>query len=278
MIRGYLRRLGADLESRGVLGRARARVLAEAEDHLRELAAEHGEQDAIRRFGESRPFAIEVAAQLATTRTIRSAYATFAVLTLTAVGYLVFLGTAEHTGRGDLFAGKHEAIGVMASLALGLFPQIAFAAGGLALLRALRRRGQGALSCHELDVIGRRSAVAVGAGLLTLCSMFLWAYEFGHLAPVLWLSLAAALPLGVVFVELVRASGTQAVSTGPAEDVFDDLHLERLRPHPWLFAPAVASAAAVLALAVDGPLLAAVEFSAVLGGYVLLRRPLALGK
>lgn len=278
MIRDYLRRLRADLESRGVLGRGRARVLAEVEDHLRELAAEHGEEEAVRRFGESRPFAIEVAAQLATTRTIRSTYATFAALTLTAVGYVAFLGAAEHAGREDLFAGKHAAIGFLASVALGLFPQIAFVAGGLAVLRALRRRGQGALSCHELDVMGRRSAVAVFAGLLTLASMVVWAFEYGHLSPVLILGVASALPLGVVMAALVRASGTQAVSTGPAEDLFDDLHLERLRPHPWLFASLVASAAALAALAVGGPILAALEFGAVLSGYVLLGRPLALGK
>jgi hypothetical protein len=273
VIQDYLRRLRVDLESRGVVGRGRARVLAEVEDHLHELAADHGEEEAVRRFGESRPFAIEVAAQLATTRAIRSTYATFAALTLTAVGYVVFLGSA---GREDLFAGKHAAIGFLASVALGLFPQIALVAGGLALLRALRRRGQGALSCHELDVMGRRSAVAVVAGFLTVASMVVWALEYGQLTPVLLLGIAPALPLGIVFAALVRASGTQAVSTGPAEDLFDDLHLERLRQHAWLFALVVASAAALAALAVEGPILAGLEFNAVLTGYVLLGRPLAL--
>lgn len=279
MIEDYLRRFAEELEWRGVVGRARSRVLVETEDHLHELAAEQGEDAAVARFGEARTLAREIAAQLATTRTIRSTYATFAVLTVTALAFIGFFAFVQFDGGPpDLFAGDHEALGVLASLGLLLAPQIAFVAGGLALLRALRRRGHGALSCHELDVMGRRSAVAVGAGGLTLGSMILWGFEFGHLAPVLGLSLAAAVPLGAVFVALVRASGPQAVSTGPAEDLFDDLHLERLRPHPWLFALGVASAAAAVAFAVDGPILAGLEFSAVLAGYVLLGRPLALRK
>ena len=53
------------------------------------------------------------------------------------------------------------------------------------------------------------------------------------------------------------------MATGSAEDLFDDLHLEGLRPHAWLFALIVASAAATAAFVVDGPLLAGLEFSAV---------------
>lgn len=275
MIEDYLRRFAEELERRGVVGRARLRVLAETEDHLRELAGEHGEDAAVTRFGESRLLARDIAAQLATTRTIRSTYATFAVLTVTAFAYIALLAFVRGA-KPDLFGGDHEALGVLASLGLLFVPQVAFVAGGLALLRALRRRGQGALSCHELDVMGRRSAVAITAGGLTIGFMILWGFEFGHLTAALGLGLAAALPLGVVFAALVRASGPQAVATAPAEDLFDDLHLDGLRPHAWLFALIVASAAALAALAVEGPILAGLEFSAVLSGYVLLGRPLAL--
>lgn len=279
MIGDYLRRFAEELGRRGVVGRARLRVLAETEDHLRELAAEHGEDAAVARFGETRLLAREIAAQLATTRTIRSTYATFAALTVTALAYIGLLAFVRVDGETpDLFAGDHEALGVLASLGLLLLPQVAFVAGVLALLRTLRRRGQGALSCHELDVMGRRSAVAIVAGGLTIGFMILWGFAYGHLAAALALGLAAALPLGVVFAALFQASGTQAVATGSAEDVFDDLHLEGLRPHAWLFALIVASAAATAALVVDGPLLAGLEFSAVLTGYVLLARRLALRK
>ena len=178
MIGDYLRRFAEELGRRGVVGRARSRVLAETEDHLRELASEHGEETAVARFGETRLLAREIAAQLATTRTIRSTYATFAALTVTAVAYIGLLAFVRPDGETpDLFAGDHEALGVLASLGLLLLPQVAFVAGGLALLRALRRRGQGALSCHELDVMGRRSAVAIVAGGLTIGFMILWGFE-----------------------------------------------------------------------------------------------------
>lgn len=104
-------------------------------------------------------------------------------------------------------SGDHEALGVLAALGLLLVPQIAFVAGGLALLRADRRRGSGVPSCEELDVMRRRSAVALGAGGLT-----------------------------------------------------------------------VASAVAVITFAVEALVLAGLEFAAVLAGFSLLGRPLALGK
>lgn len=278
MIRDYLRALGAALEDRGVLGRARRRVLAETEDHLRAAAAEHGEEEAVARFGDSRSLAVEIGAQLATTRTIRSTYATFGVLALVGLGYVAVLGYAGDGGRADLFAGEHAAVGVLASLGLGLFPQIALVAGGLALTRAVRRRTRGVVSCEELDVMRRRSAVALGAGALTLASMAVWAWEFDGSGLVAALALAALVPLGVTTAGVVRASGTQALTGGPAEDVFDDLGLQRVRPHPWFFALVVSSGAGAAAFAVDGVALATLQFAAVLVCFAALGRPLALRK
>jgi hypothetical protein len=55
VIEGYLSELGRALHA---TRRERRRILAEVEDHLRESAVEHGEQEAIRRFG-----AVEVVAE-----------------------------------------------------------------------------------------------------------------------------------------------------------------------------------------------------------------------
>ena len=66
------------------------------------------------------------------------------------------------------------------------------------------------------------------------------------------------------------------MSHGPPEDVFDDLHLEGLRPDPWRFALLIALVVAVPPFVTNGPILAAVEILAVLGGLALLGRPLAL--
>lgn len=275
MIERYLEEFGRALEDRGVVRGARARVLAESEDHLRELAAAHGEDEAVARFGESHALASEIAAQLATTRTIRSTYATFAALAFTAATYVGFWALIR-SGRPDLFGGKHEVAGVLAAIGLVLFPQIAFVSGGLALLRAFRRRGQGALSCEELDVIGRRSAVAVAAGGLTAISMALWAFEFGEGARGLAVGAAGLVPLAVALTALARASGPQAMTGGPAEDVFDDLRLERFRPHPWRFALLVAAVLAVAGLVFGGPIQAAFEATALVACFAVLGRPLAL--
>lgn len=276
MIDDYLARFSEELVRRGVVGRDRDRVLAETEDHLRELADRHGEENAVLRFGQARPLAVELAAQLATTKTIRSTYATFAALAVTAFAVLALIAYADDRAPNDIFAGKHAAGGLLASLGLLLLPQVAFVSGGLALLRALRRRGQGALPCEELNVLGRRSAVALAAGGLTAVSMLVWGYEFGHFQPVLVLGVVAAVPLLVVAPALVSASSPQAVSAGRAEDVFDDLRLGRLRARPWLFALAVALTAGVVALAVDGIVLAGLELTAVLICFAALGRPLAL--
>jgi CHASE3 domain-containing protein len=60
------------------------------------------------------------------------------------------------------------------------------------------------------------------------------------------------------------------------EERFLERGLSDHRPHPWRFALLVASAAAVPAFVTNGPILAAVEILAVLGGFALLGRPLAL--
>jgi hypothetical protein len=276
VIAEYLRRFSDELERRGVRAGDRRRVLAESEDHLRELSAAHGEAEAVERFGDSRELAGEIASQLATTKTIRSTYATFAALVLTAFAYLALIAYSDRVGPADLLAGKHEAVGVLATLGLLLLPQVAFVAGGLALLRALRRRGRAALSCEELDVLGRRSAVALAAGFSTVAAMLLWGYEFGHFVPVLALALVGLIPLLAVAPALALASSPQGRSAGPPQDVFDDLRLEGLRSRPWLFAVAVGLVSATVAFAFNGIVLAALEFAALLLCFAALGRPLAL--
>jgi hypothetical protein len=57
----YLTDLAAELAFHGVGRRRAARILAEARDHLLELADEHGEEEAVERFGSARRLAIEAA-------------------------------------------------------------------------------------------------------------------------------------------------------------------------------------------------------------------------
>lgn len=61
MIERYLTDLAAELAFHGLGRRRAARIRAEARDHLLELAAEHGEEEAVSRFGPARQLAIESA-------------------------------------------------------------------------------------------------------------------------------------------------------------------------------------------------------------------------
>ena len=61
MIELYLDDLAAELAFHGIRGRRAARLRAEARDHLLELSADHGDEDAIARFGSPRTLAVEAA-------------------------------------------------------------------------------------------------------------------------------------------------------------------------------------------------------------------------
>ena len=61
LIERYLVDLSAELAFRGIGKRRSARVVAEARDHLLELAAEHGDEAAVARFGSPRALAADVA-------------------------------------------------------------------------------------------------------------------------------------------------------------------------------------------------------------------------
>ena len=61
LIDRYLTDLAAELVFHGVGRRRAARIQAEARDHLLELAAEHGEEEAVARFGSARVLAAEAA-------------------------------------------------------------------------------------------------------------------------------------------------------------------------------------------------------------------------
>jgi hypothetical protein len=268
----YLRQLERDLAARGVRGRTADRVLAEARDHLLLL-------DDVERFGPSDEIAREIAAQLATTRTIRSAYGAFAALALTGLAYLAFLGLA---GEPDLFSARHEALGIAAVLGLVLGPQVAFVSGSLALLRALRLRGRPTSSAEELDVIRARAKVALGAGAFTVAAMAVWTVEYRQSTWLLVLPGLAAAALAAGVRSVTDAGEPDALAGGPAGDVFDDLGF---RVDPWAFALLFAGLIGVLGFAGgwvaegdpgSGIVRGGFETAAVLTCFALLGRRLAL--
>ena len=131
----YLEQLSAELAAVGIRGRLRARIVAEARDHLAE-----GDEE---RFGDPADLARQFADGLALDRSRRAAFVAFGALAAAGAGFAA-MWLAVASGPQDIAAGRWAPLGVAAALGTIVFPQVAFAAGVLALLRALRLRGAAA--------------------------------------------------------------------------------------------------------------------------------------
>jgi HAAS len=305
VIDGYLDELGRELRAAGVTGDRARRLLAEARDHLLELAAVDGEAEAVRRFGPAGEVASDAAAELATALGRRAAYGSFAALALAGAGYLSSLLLVQHAGGWpDIADGEIAVVGVATAIALVLLPQVAFVAGSLALLRILRSRHEPLLREPELGLVRRRAATGLAAGALTAASWALWAVEFRNAAPLAeheWVAFAIAgvsaavvLALGAASVAISRAGRPRAATGGRTADVFDDFEpVFAWRPvarldlpaHGWRFAvlaaAGVAATATILGWIAEGDpggglVRGVFEGAALLACFALLGRPLGL--
>ncbi|HET8607505.1 MAG TPA: hypothetical protein VFL66_10835 [Gaiellaceae bacterium] len=242
----YPERLGRELAAVGIHGRLRGRILAEAADHL----ASGGTEE---RFGDPRAIAERFAAELAPSVSRRGAWSAFAALAVAGGVYAVaFLSVSPRTAAPAPFA-----VAVVA-------PQVAFVAGCLAVLRALRRPA-------DTAVIGRRALLGIGAGIAALGSVASLASPLYAVPVVL---LLAAVPRTVAAARL-RAP---AAVVG---DLRDDLGLriEPWRAARWLALAlfvVVAAAGAVQGDPFDGLLRAALESLACLAGFWAFGRPIGL--
>jgi hypothetical protein len=266
--------LRRELDAAGVRGRRQRRALEEAADHL-------AESDGA--FGDPRQIAAGIAAVVGTTRTRRAAWSAFAALAVTGLSYIGAWAVVAHEGQPDIAAGG--ALGIAATLALFFLPQVTFVAGVLALWRALRLSGQSPAA--ELCVVRRRAAVALAGGALTAVAWIVYAIRFdiAHGATIVAAAVAALAALAVAAVAVHRAAAVRVEPEGSAGDLFDDLSLRGLRPHPWAFGIAFALAVGTVAVAVgwnaegtlvDGLVRGVPEALAVLGCYAALGRVLAL--
>lgn len=299
MIDGVLDELANELDAVGVRGAYARRLLAEARDHLNEAASVRGDEDAVRGFGTPRALAELVAAELATARTRIAAIGAFWVLAAAGTFYALMFVTLQSAGTPDSFAGPVPGLGALALAGVVLFPQIAFVAGCLSLVRALRLRDRGPLPAAELSMQRWRTGVAASAGLLTLVSLAAVAADLGGELASWWVIVAIsgsallAIPLATVGGMNIVSARTRVADSGAAETVFDDLALVGRLPggdrlpipsRPGRLALAVAGvAAAAVGVAgivagdpIDGVLRALVEAAAVLGCYRLLGRRLGL--
>ena len=275
----YLDELSRELARRGIRGATRGRILSEVDDHLR------SDPDAEDRFGSPAAIANEFAAELGSQASRRAAFVAFAALAAAGAVYAAaFVSQAFASPPTETLT---PALGAGALAAMVVAPQVAFVAGALALVRSLRRRGR-AMPTAELQVVRRRTSVALASGVVTMGALVLYGREFapslaGWWTPATYVSASAAVLLLVAAsVPAVRAARFKPELAGSAGDVFDDLGLAG--GDPWKLAcwVAVAVGAAVWLAGIvqgdplDGLVRGIFEAAACLAGFAALGRYLGL--
>ncbi len=274
----YLDELSQELGRVGIRGSLRARVLAETADHLAE-----GD---VARFGEPRLIAQRFADELATAQARRAAFRGFAVLAVAGAGFATaWLLTATAGGWPDIASGEVVVLGVLSALGMLVCPQVAFAAGLLAMLRALRLRPKASAPAAEVALLLARTRAALAFGIASTLSLALYAVEFRE-SLASWYSFATVTGAGLMTVPLVavavtatRATRLRSAVPGEAGDVFDDLPVALPR-RPWGLCLCVAAFVGVLALLAgggdEGPRNAVLESLLVVVCFAALGRRLGL--
>jgi hypothetical protein len=278
----YLDELSQQLTAVGIRGRLRRRIVAEIADHLA--------CDPQAELGGPRELARGFADELGTSYARRAGSAVFVALaiagTLFAGAFVAGPGFAHMHARSAL-------LGDIAVAAMVLFSQLAFVAGCLAALRVFRKRDELVVSAAEADMIARRAAVALGAGLATMAGLALGALEFqGGVAGwwttlALYASAAGASALLVATPSLLASLRVRPTAAGAAGDLFDDLGRltpTPLRDRPWAFAltvaatlaAGVASAGFLQGDGPDGVVRGVADALACLTGFTVLGRYLGL--
>jgi hypothetical protein len=286
----YLDDLAQQLATAGVGGRRRRRIVAEFADHLAcDPQADLGDPSEVAR---------QFADQLGTRLALRAAYVSFAALALAGSLFAIDLVAGQSSAVGVPAAGrlKYAAAGSLAYAGAGLAIvacQVAFVTGGLAAVRALRRRHAGVIPRLEAGLIVRRAAVGLAAGLLTMIGLALVAAGAAHGAATWWRALVFAsagtglLALLAAALPLAAAARLRPLTAGSAGDLREDLG-PLLPPvldgGPWVFALGVAIvvtfviavAGAAQADPFDGVLRGLTDGAACLVGFAALGRYLGL--
>jgi len=237
----YLRQLQRLLHVRG---RIRRRLLSECRDHLQDASAQHGPEEAIRRFGAPQEIAASLSTEVAAHRAQHATVAT--ILGVLAVGgstlALLHASAAQATapaGWAIVFFAAAQVAAVCATLA-------ALQAG------ALRHRCS---TAQDLALLCRRNGCALMAAAITLFTA--GGAVPGHGSPVLLLAgpvLAALAGLSVVGTRsIIRglATARQPTVRSPLKDLSTLTGLALPNMPPARLLPPTAVAASVIAFAWD---------------------------
>lgn len=276
--------LRAELSAVGITGRLRARILDEITDHLA--------CDPTAELGAPRLLARQFADELGTLRVRRAAARSFAALALAGLLFGSVFVDAPAAAFGAAPAGV-SLVGRAARWGAVLAPQIAFVAGVLAALRALRRRRAGVIAAAEARMIARRATVGTLFGIVSMACLAAIALSLHRWVPSAWETRALVasgvglVGLFAVLPSLWATARVRPVAGGGAGDLFDDLGPmvpAALRGRPWRLAVIVAGGIAVaIALAgipgddlYDGIARGVVDAAACLIGFATLGRYLGL--
>ncbi len=189
MIDRYLNELAAQLALHNIRGRRAARLCAEARDHLLELAADEGEEEAISRFGPSRTLAIEAAR---TAHPVMLFRATLVFLTALVLFALPLYGIPENTLPPAPWDARPDYLTWKLYVSAGAFG-IAVPAALVALAAAWRRRRRTTLVA--LTIAGGSLAVSAAIGTIGAVQ---WAQAVPGAGTTLALSLGTSVFLGSV--------------------------------------------------------------------------------
>lgn len=189
MIERYLDELAAELARRGIRGRRAARLRAEARDHLLELSADHGEEEAIARFGPPQALAVEAARAAHPLMLLRSALVFMAALPLFV---LPLYAIPENTLPPAPWDARPDYLTWKLYVSDGAFG-IAVLAALVAVAAAWRRRRRTTLVA--LTVAGSSLAASVAIGAIGAIQ---WAQAVPGAGTTLALSLGTSAFLGSV--------------------------------------------------------------------------------
>jgi hypothetical protein len=285
----WLDRLSLELRRRGVGRRERARIVWELEDHIA------CDPECEKRLGDPGGLAACFADELASARARRSAFAAFAALVIAAAALAISQMAIGHAGGyPGLARGVSLALFIPAVVGMLVAPQVALVAGMLAVVRAVRRRRVPRLPAAEIELIARRSRVALLAGLTTVAGLGLWLVDIAAHLPAWYLftvggpAVAAGLALVLALRNVSSAARVLSSVAGPAGDVYDDvpyLGCRWLRQRAWrlgvLGSLAVAALTAVAQQhiehsAAEGVQRGIAEGIAAIIGYLVLGRAVGL--
>lgn len=288
----YLEQLEGELVRAGIGGARRHRILAEFADHLE--SEPQADPDPQTRLGSPPALARQFADELGTSLARTAAYRAFGALALAAALTVATIITGHRFPRG--IPGNVSPLAMTLIMIGFIGAQVAFAAGTLGLLRALRYRHAATIPAAEAAVLNRRAAVGLISGALAMLIAPSYAISYPGAFSSAWRIFAfagAAMGLAALTAAApatIAAARLRPHAAGEAGDLLSDLGplqpivRDRLHLSPAKLAFLLAGALLVVLAAAgiaaddgyDGALRGLLEAAASLAGFAALGRYLGL--